>query len=187
MAHKSLYIFLSALLGALLFLILHRVIVFIFLYLVAIGTININLNYREFLAVEYFTLILVLMMGVWYGIWLGVSWFNRVYEEKTHGGFFNHLSTKVFSDNNEKLKEMLAIAKERLAQDAEQVGEIADAISEEPQQSRPVIIEETIISPTIIEPPALEPQKKSARGGLSLGGKKVVRKKAPKKKTVVGV
>jgi len=178
MSHKPLYIFLAALLGSLLFLTLHRVIIFLFLYLVATGYINTSLNYREFLVIEYFTLIISLMLGAWYGIWLGLSWFSKVYEERTHAGFINHLNNHVFADNSEKLRDMLAAAKERLQADAEVVEELATQVSEEGQPVQPIIIEQAIIHPTIIEAQVVEePVKK----------KKTVKRKPVKKKLAAQV
>lgn len=93
-AKKPIYIFLSAMLGMLLFLILHRVVVF---FVMAGTYFNsgegfLGANYLRFLAWDYLTLILVLMLGAWYGIWVGSYWYEKVYESKLHGGFLSHLS-----------------------------------------------------------------------------------------------
>lgn len=87
------YIFLSALLGMLLFLILHRVVVFFVMAGIYFNAAEgfLGLNYLQFLAWDYLTLILVLMLGAWYGIWVGSYWYDKVYETKIHGGFLSHL------------------------------------------------------------------------------------------------
>jgi len=92
---KSLYLFLSSMLGAILFLLLHRLLVFVIL--IAIIALNghsfLGLTFIQFAALDYFTLILVLMLGAWYGIWVGEYWYLKVYEEKVHGGVVSHLAT----------------------------------------------------------------------------------------------
>lgn len=72
---KSLYIFLTAILGVLLFLILHRLIVFVYLTLVAVDypAFGVNFSYPQFLAFDYLTLIISLMLGAWYGVWRGFT------------------------------------------------------------------------------------------------------------------
>lgn len=88
------YIFLSALLGMLLFLILHRIVIFFILAGAYFNNASglIGFNYLHFLAWDYLTLILVLLFGAWYGIWVGTYWYDKVYESKIHGGFISHLA-----------------------------------------------------------------------------------------------
>jgi hypothetical protein len=79
-----------------LFLILHRIVVFAYLYLLAAGYVSAGIDYYSFLAWDYITLIFTLILGAWYGIWLGLYWYSKVYEEQSHGGFVQHLSQKYF-------------------------------------------------------------------------------------------
>ena len=90
---KSLYVFLCSLLGILLFLIIHRLLVFCYLILISSNpqVFGGGLNYLELLAIDYSTLILTLFLGSWYGIWLGLKWFEAIYERGEHGGFVDHL------------------------------------------------------------------------------------------------
>ncbi|PIR96517.1 MAG: hypothetical protein COT92_00605 [Candidatus Doudnabacteria bacterium CG10_big_fil_rev_8_21_14_0_10_42_18] len=90
---KSLYLFLSSLLGVLLFLVLHRIVVFFYLYISDSGLVSSGngLGYLYFLAIDYFTLIITLMLGAWYGIWLGIYWYEKVYEEGSHNGLAAHI------------------------------------------------------------------------------------------------
>lgn len=90
---KPTYIFLSAMLGMLIFLILHRVVVFFVMAGVYFNSGDgfMGANYLQFLAWDYLTLILVLMLGAWYGIWVGSYWYEKVYESKLHGGFLSHV------------------------------------------------------------------------------------------------
>ncbi len=92
---KPTYIFLSAMLGMLLFLILHRVVIFFVMTGVYfnLGEGFLGTNYLQFLAWDYLTLIIVLMLGAWYGIWVGSYWYGKVYETRVHGGFISHLAS----------------------------------------------------------------------------------------------
>lgn len=86
---KSFYVFLSSLLGSLLFLTLHRLLVFGLLILISSNPQKFynRVSFLEIASMDFFTLILVLMLGAWYGIWLGLKWYEAVYERGEHGGF----------------------------------------------------------------------------------------------------
>ena len=99
---KSLYLFLTAILGTLLFLILHRILVFFYLYLLASNYITDSMGYYQFLALDYITLTFAIMFGLWYGIWLGLFWYKKVYEEQTHGGLVKHISAGLFPLKNSR-------------------------------------------------------------------------------------
>jgi hypothetical protein len=90
---KALYVFLSCLLGTLLFLLLHRVVAFFYILALesSYSTFSFGLSYIELLALEYFTLLLSLLLGGWYGIWLGIYWYEAVYEHKHFGGLVDHI------------------------------------------------------------------------------------------------
>jgi predicted membrane protein len=89
---KSLYIFLCAIMGAMLFLILQQILAFGYLFLLYANyqTFSFGLSFINLMAFDYFTLILVVMLGAWYGIWLGLYWFDLVYESGRHG-FVEHV------------------------------------------------------------------------------------------------
>ena len=89
---KSLYVFLCSIMGALLFLILHQILAFGYLMLLYANyqTFSFGLSFIALMALDYLTLIIVIMLGAWYGIWLGIYWFGMVYE--TNGnGFIEHM------------------------------------------------------------------------------------------------
>ena len=139
MAKKSFYLFLTSLLGVLLFLTLHRIAFFFYFYLLAAGYVRNGLDYYQLFALEYFSLMIFLMFGIWYGIWLGLGWFSKVYEEKSHGGFVDHLATKVFSSGRDAgLEAKLAAAKARLESDVAKVEELAEAALEKRAASEPI-------------------------------------------------
>jgi len=100
---KSLYVFLCSLLGMLLFLILHQIIAFGYLMLLYVNypTFGLGMSLMDWLALDYFTLIIVLMLGMWYGIWLGMYWFGIVYEDQNHG-FVGHLIKKYWPTSRPK-------------------------------------------------------------------------------------
>lgn len=132
MPKKSLYYFLSALLGALMFLILHRLLVFFFLYMLAAGYIQTGLGYYQFLVLDYFSLIISILLGAWYGIWLGMYWYEKVYGAGGRGGFVSHLSGHIFSDQNDpKLQAKLEVIKERIEKDVWQLEDLAETAVEQ--------------------------------------------------------
>jgi len=95
---RSVYIFLCSLLGVMLFLVLHRIIVLWYLLMVNYGVFSWNGSetYIRFLAVDYISLTLFLMLGSWYGIWLGNYWYELVYESGSLKGYFNSIRYKLF-------------------------------------------------------------------------------------------
>ncbi len=132
---KSLYLFLCSILGVFLFLILHRLGVFLYLYFIASSNNLVSFNYFNFLMFDYFTLILALMLGAWYGIWLGLYWFEKVYEESSHGGLAEHIGRHFWSGTSPKNLELkVANIKERLEKDLWQLEDLAEnAVSVKPQ------------------------------------------------------
>ena len=128
MAKKSLYIFLTAILGIVLFLVLDRIVVFCYLYLVAAGYIGASFDYGKFVVWDYFSLTIALMLGAWYGVWLGLNWFSLVYERQTHGGFINHVIENYWPNRKQKnLDVKISDVKKRLQTDMWQLEEIAQA------------------------------------------------------------
>lgn len=94
---KSLYVLLTAILGVFLFFILHRL-AFFFWALICSMDENLALNYYSLpaLVTEYVTLLLAIFGGAWYGIWLGLFWYDKVYVEGTHPGWVAHFSNKIW-------------------------------------------------------------------------------------------
>jgi ABC-type multidrug transport system fused ATPase/permease subunit len=114
MVKKSFYVFVCGLLGALLFLILDRIIVFVYLFFVGSGLFSNSYDYYQFALFDYFTLIIVLMFGAWYGVWLGMNWFSQVYENETHGGLVDHISKNLWVSKKITMESKLSDVKERL-------------------------------------------------------------------------
>lgn len=118
---KPTYIFLSAFLGMLLFLILHRIVIFFILAGIYFSSSQgmIGLNYFHFLAWDYLTLIVILLFGAWYGIWVGTYWYDKVYESRIQGGFISHLAASRYQvvqreKLNDKLSELSQDVKEEI-------------------------------------------------------------------------
>ena len=79
------------------------------------GAITTDMSYSQFLAIEYFTLTITMMLGAWYGIWLGLYWYEKVYEEKSHRGLVHHIAANYFPNFKPKvLENRMAQVKERL-------------------------------------------------------------------------
>jgi hypothetical protein len=146
MAKKALYIFLTSLLGVLLFLILDRVVVFFYLYLLAGGYITTGMDYYQYLALDYFSLVIIMMLGAWYGVWLGLSWYARVYEEKSHGGLVHHISTKYFQGRKPKdMESKMASIKQRLETDMWELEKLAKPTQTMAETFKPAPIKRKVV------------------------------------------
>lgn len=120
-AKKSVYILLCALLGSLLFLVLHRILIFGYLLLLTYkyDQFSFGLSFLEFLALDYTTLIVTLIAGMWYGIWLGIYWYESVYEGE-HSGFVGHMVRRYWPTRTEvhNLRSKIALAEQDLSRSA---------------------------------------------------------------------
>ena len=129
---KSLYVFLCSLLGALLFLILHRLIIFVYFMLISASprAFSGDMSYLQLVGLDFFTLILALFGGMWYGIWLGLSWYEAVYERGNKGGFVDHLVSTYWPTpkTNYDLKERVESVAEELKDDIFQLEHLAKTI-----------------------------------------------------------
>lgn len=141
MVRKSLYIFLCALLGLFLFTILHRTAVLVYFYFLSHGVGAEGFDYFRFLFWDSFTLLLSMMLGSWYGIWLGIFWHDKVYEERSHGGVVDHLSKHYWPGKPKHFEAKVAAVKHRLEKDLWQLENLtemksASSISPEPKVRR---------------------------------------------------
>ena len=138
---KPTYLFLSAMLGMLLFLILHRVVVFFVMagmYFNAQAG-NLSANYLRFLAWDYLTLILVLLLGGWYGIWVGSYWYEKVYETKSHGGFLNHvLGNRMPVVQQGAVGEKLAELSENIQEEIWELDQLGKNVSKAARTPKPI-------------------------------------------------
>lgn len=140
MAKKALYLFLTALLGMMLFFILHRLAVFAYLYALAMGYLNPEVNYLQILIWDYFTLALALLAGGWYGVWLGLSWFQRIYEDKTHGGLADHIIKRYWPQTGNKVfQTRVEAVKQRLEKDLWQLEDLAKVKLTAQNQAEPKV------------------------------------------------
>ncbi len=155
MAKKSFYVFLTALLGVLLFLIIDRIVVFFYLFLLEQGIIGTSLTYVQFAALDYSVLTIVLMFGCWYGIWLGLYWFRAVYEEGSHGGFIDHMARNYFpSGKNKNLGSRMVAVKQRLESDLWQLEDLADS-SLIAAKSSPVPVKRKVVRRAVLKKPKI--------------------------------
>lgn len=100
---KALYLFLTSWLGIILLLMLHRAL-FVIYDLLGLFFPEIRFFHADrFLlqSIDFFTLLLALFFGGWYGIWLGLHWFDIVYEREgsrankvLHGFLPHHLRSR---------------------------------------------------------------------------------------------
>lgn len=83
LAHKSLYIFLCSLLGMLLFYIIHRAVALIWVSLIQYDPIyNLGFDGLQQLGFYLMTSVAAILIGGWYGVWLGLYWHELVYERR---------------------------------------------------------------------------------------------------------
>lgn len=127
---KSVYLFLSSILGVLLFLILHRLSVFIYLLLVSYGIVGggPSWSYMQFLAFDYATLLISLLFGSWYGIWLGNFWYEQVYEKGEWRGMLAHMRSRYLPQVRGKYnwEQKIESVKHRLEEDLSAVEELTE-------------------------------------------------------------
>lgn len=137
---KSLYIFLTALLGSLLFLVLHRLGVFAYMIVIYYNyqKFGFGMSMLDIMALDYLTLIIALLLGAWYGIWLGLGWFEAVYEGGGHAGFLGHVLRHYFPIQQPVygLKNKVVVVSSKLEKDLLELQEIAAKMQ---KNSRPVV------------------------------------------------
>ena len=88
---KALYVFLSSLMGTLLLVMFHRSLFVIYELLGDFFPNQQWLNMDPFLVVtaDFFTMLLAMFVGGWYGVWLGLNWYKMVYEDRGVTGMFH--------------------------------------------------------------------------------------------------
>lgn len=124
-AKKSLYVFLTCIMGVLLFLILHRIAIFgwLILQIASYNYFGTEMPYVQVLAIEYITLVILLFFGAWYGIWVGEFWYEKVYMEKSQMGFFGYVASKYFTRRHSmhSLAEKIAVLSKKMENEAQEL------------------------------------------------------------------
>ncbi len=103
-ARKALYLFLTSILGMLLFVTLHRALTLLYLVLLSYNyeSFSFGLSFLQHQAINYLTLVAAMFLGGWYGVWLGMHWYEIVYEKIKAPQWFG-LSGKLF-DHSQNMK-----------------------------------------------------------------------------------
>ena len=79
-ASKALYLFLCAILGMVLFVMLQRAILFLYNLLIFVdSTYAFGMSSAAILGLDFFTLLLALFLGGWYGTMMGIDWYAMIY------------------------------------------------------------------------------------------------------------
>jgi hypothetical protein len=90
---KSLYLFLCSILGMVLLTMLHRAIFVLYELLLTInyGKYSFGMSEGFIMALDFFTLVIALFFGGWYGTALGLDWYARIYGVNSEytGGLFH--------------------------------------------------------------------------------------------------
>lgn len=105
---KSFYIFLTMVLGVLLFLMLQRA-AFLVAFLVGADITSLTAQ-----ALAIVTTAISLMFGAWYGIWLGLVWYAAVYEERTTRsivGWIRQSTSGKTKDGSWEIDDLVALEK----------------------------------------------------------------------------
>lgn len=95
-AYKALYLFLCSILGIVLLTMLHRAIFVLYdvLLFSNFSTYSFGLSSSGIAAIDFFTMLVAIFIGGWYGILLGMDWYSIVYgpnAEKPAGLFHGFL------------------------------------------------------------------------------------------------
>jgi hypothetical protein len=89
-AGKAFYILLCAILGATLFIIIQRALALVYYLLLNTNynTYSFGMSAAQLQTLDLATVSAAVFFGLWYGVWLGLHWYQVVYEEG-HGGLFH--------------------------------------------------------------------------------------------------
>lgn len=81
---KALYVFLTTLLGVLIFLMLHRAIFVIYDILASFypNSAVFAIEPSIVFSIDFYTMLFAVALGGWYGAWLGLDWYKMIYEER---------------------------------------------------------------------------------------------------------
>lgn len=138
---KSAYIFLCSILGVLLFLVLDRIAVFWYILLAAYGVFgSAGFSSIRFISVDYIIMLLAMLCGSWYGIWLGNYWYELVYERGTwRNAVFQareHLLPWKSKDLN--LKRKVEVVRRQLEQSLSQTEKLVEHIPQQILKPTPI-------------------------------------------------
>ncbi|QQS23219.1 hypothetical protein IPM19_01485 [bacterium] len=81
---KALYVFLTTLLGVLIFLMFHRAVFVIYDILASFypNSPAFDIAPNILFGIDFYTMLLAVVLGGWYGVWLGLDWYKMIYEER---------------------------------------------------------------------------------------------------------
>jgi hypothetical protein len=136
-ANRSLYLFLCALMGSLLFMIVHRTIMLIY-YIVLndhFDALSFGLTFWQLNYLDFITMVAAMLGGVWYGIWLGQYWYAIVYEHGYFGGVVHHMLHEAGSARQKSIRQLrthISTLEKEVAQEVFEIEDLAEAIEENP-------------------------------------------------------
>ncbi len=89
---KAFYVMLCAILGVMLFVVIQRALSLIYYLLLNTNfkTYSFGLDYFQLSWLNFLSMLGALFFGLWYGVWLGLHWYDMVYEEG-QGGVWQHI------------------------------------------------------------------------------------------------
>ncbi len=88
---KALYLFLTSLLGIILFLMLHRSLFVIYDVMGSFfpGNPIFIIEPGVLFTLDFISMLVVMFIGGWYGVWLGLDWYKMIYEERESREWFH--------------------------------------------------------------------------------------------------
>jgi hypothetical protein len=117
--HKSLYLFVCSWLGALLFLIVNRALLTIYLFLLSVDyskySFGLQINTLE--RFDAFVVFVFVMLGAWYGIWVGLKRYELVYEKGDHKGILFAFFGRLLNFDAENNRHSLSLSTNVLTKD----------------------------------------------------------------------
>ncbi len=146
--------FLSSLMGMLMFLILHRIAVFFYLLFATFG--DGGFAYYSFIFWDYITLSTFLVIGAIYGFWVGKYWYKSVYHESSHGGLVSYVNSLIWDEKPVKVAEVYKHKLEAATQKIEE--DLTDL--ENLEKNFPVVLKPKPLKRTLVI--AKKPAKKRA-------------------------
>jgi hypothetical protein len=89
---KAFYVMLCAILGVMLFVVIQRAFSLIYYLLLNTNfkTYSFGLDYYQLSWINFLSMLAAVFFGLWYGVWLGLHWYDMVYEEGS-GGVWQHI------------------------------------------------------------------------------------------------
>ena len=108
---------------------------------------SLGIPFITLLALDYCVLVVIMLLGAWYGVWLGLHWYGLVYEEKSHPGFVGHMVRKYWPTQEEdyNLRAKIVAAERKISQDVWELEDIAAKT-----EARPAVVKAPVVRKRVV-------------------------------------